>query len=65
MRNKYEIVAIFANDFGKAFDFVRKEVITECIEIVRAEVDAIIGGDDRASVRQRMIERMKKLGPVE
>ncbi len=64
MRNKYEIVAIFANDFGKAFDFVRKEMRDACIKIVQTEAD-IISGSGHANARQRMIEKMKKLGPIE
>lgn len=69
MKNKHEILAIYANDFGKAFDFVRKEVITECVEIVRTEPDIIFGPgihhDTYPSMRQRMVDKMKKLGPVE
>ncbi len=59
MKNKHEIVAMFANDFGKAFDFVRKEAIAECIEIVKTEAD-----NEHVSVRQRMIDKMRKLGPI-
>ena len=64
MKSKYEIVSMFANDFGKAFDFVRKEAIAECVEIVKTEADIIIGSGEHASVRQRMIDKMKKLGPI-
>ncbi len=56
---------MFANDFGKAFDFVRKETIDECLEIVKTEGDAIAGFDKHPSMRQRMIDKMRKLGPIE
>ena len=61
MKKKYEILAMYANDFGKAFEFVRQEMRDACIEIVRTETD----GGGHASVRQRIIDRMKKLGPIE
>ncbi len=65
MKSKYEILAVYANDFGKAFDFVRKEAIAECLEIVQTEGDVIAGFDKHPSMRQRMIDKMKKLGPIE
>ncbi len=66
MKSKYEILAVYANDFGKAFDFIRKEAIDECLEIVRTEADIIIGGGEHIpNVRQRMIDKMKRLGPTE
>ncbi len=58
--NKYEILAVYANDFGKAFDFVRKEAIAECIKIVQTEANS-----RHVSVRQSMIDKMRKLGPIE
>lgn len=64
MKNKYEILSVFANDFGKAFDFVRKEAIAECVKIVQTEAD-VISGSGNASFRQRMIDKMRKLGPIE
>ena len=62
MKNKYEIVAMFANDFGKAFDFVRKETIDECVEVVKTEVEIVVGGGEHATnIRQRMVDKMRKL----
>lgn len=54
---------MLANDFDKAFEFVRKEMRDACIEIVKTEADAIIG-DGNANVCQRMIDKMRKLGPI-
>jgi hypothetical protein len=65
MKNKYEIVSMFANDFGKAFDFIRKEAIAECVEVVRAEPDIIVGLHGTDSLRQRMVDKMRRLGPIE
>ncbi len=59
MKNQYEITAMFANDLGKAFEFVRQEIREACIEIVKTEAG------EHASVRQRMIDRIRKVGPIE
>jgi len=60
MKSKYEILAVYANDFGKAFKFVRQEMRDACIEIVKTESD-----DKPTSMRQRIIDKMRKLGPIE
>ena len=64
--NKYEILAVFANDFGKAFEFVRQEMRDACIEIVRTESDIVVGPESSyPGMRQRMIDRIRKVGPIE
>lgn len=69
MKNQHEIIAMFANDFGKAFEFVRREIRDECIKVVQTEADIIFGPgihhDTYPSMRQRMIDKMRKLGPIE
>lgn len=60
MKSKYEILSVYANDFGKAFKFVRQEMLDACVEIVKTEAD-----DEPTSMRQNIIDKMRKLGPTE
>jgi len=62
LKKTYEIVTMFANDFGKAFEFVRQEMRDACIEIIQEEARA---GGDHISVCWRIIDRVRKLGPIE